>query len=112
MTAVPGPGTALDRIGGRLRLAGFAEEFRGHRIEIGLADSPRHYVLAIFDQAGAILVELRSVEIARSSAVAADQLRLMVDDMRELRGVLREILAEREEASIPELEKRALDGDR
>lgn len=113
MTAFPGAGDAVDRIGGRTVLEGHLRELRpGQAVEVGVEDTPRHYVLGLFDGDGKLLVELRSCQIATSRAVSSEQLDLMVGDMKELRRVVAEILSELEEDRIPESEKRALDGDR
>jgi hypothetical protein len=110
MTAFPGAGTALDRIGGRLALRNALEEYPETHLEVG--DSPSHFHLFLVDEDGRVRTELRSVKIATSRAVQNDQLTLLREDMVALEPLVAEIRAELEEESIPELERHALDGDR
>ena len=117
MTAFPGGGTALDRVGG---LAAFRARVSlvwrpGVRLRIEVAETYGgvwHLYLVDRDRGLGEIVELSTVSIARSTAVREAQEELMLDDQEELGVILGEIVAALEAAAIPELEKRAMDGDR
>ena len=106
MTAFPGAGTALDRIGGRLVLETALEEYPGTHLEVG--DSPSHYHLLLVDGDGRVRTELRSVKASASAAIREDQLRLLRDDLLELAPLVEEIRV----ALEPESVQRAMDGNR
>lgn len=112
MTAFPGAGDAVDRVGGRLVLETALRELVGKEVEVGVEDTPSHYVLGLFDGDGKLLRELRSCQISTSRAVSSEQLDLMVDDMKTLRPIVVELLERLTFEALPESEKRALDGDR
>lgn len=114
MTAFPGAGDAVDRVGGRLALETIVREKVGATgsVDLEVEESSRLFSLNLTTGDGRFLAELRTVEVARSNALRSDQMDLLASDIRELRRVIAEIVAQLAEEAIPELEKRALDGDR
>lgn len=114
MTAYPGPGSAVDRVGGRSELEAIVREHVGARgtWDLGIDSTLYHYHLNLTDGDGRLLAELRSVRTAVSAAVRDDQLSLLEDDRRELEPVIRAIVDALLEESTPPLERAAMEGDR
>lgn len=116
MTAFPGSGTALDRVGGRLALEAVLRDKVGPGgvdPDLGVEESPRHFSIILSEgSTGQVLAELRSVEVARSNAIRTDQLDLLAADVAELRPIVAELLEKIREDAIPEGERRAMDGNR
>jgi hypothetical protein len=117
MTAFPGAGSALDRVGGQTTLVAALEVRPYPRTGLTLAaveelGTPRRFFsLALVDEDGRAVGTLRTVEAARASAIRDDQLRLLEDDAVELTPLLRSLAAELDGQEEPLLE-RLLDGDR
>jgi len=119
-------GTALDRAGGALRLVSIADELVGRTWSLRILDTGatlrlvvEHYpegtdpdAIEAGVAAGMKEIEIREVQLARSAAVRTDQEALVVDDRRELEPILRSAVDQRTYARLPELEKRAINGDR
>jgi hypothetical protein len=107
-------GTAIDRVGGLLRLRGIAEKLvdRDWSLEIVEASGPRPVFALVVVRDGRPYETLREIPVARSAAVRDDSLALLREDEASLFPILRAAVAQAAEKTIPELERRALDGDR
>lgn len=118
--------TAVDRAGGIARLALIADSLVGKVWETSVFETPSSLRLVVYaypegtdvDDIDAGIaegreeVELATVILSSSEAVRGDQRTLAADDRAELDHILEAEVTRRTYARLPELEKRAMEGDR
>lgn len=102
-------GTATDRAGGLLRLRAVADALVGEDWSLETDEIVGRFVLLVVGDDGRVIERLIDVPVARSAAIRRDQEAQLERDRVELEPLLR---ADVELRSLPESEKRLLDGNR